>query len=147
MLKGTGHAWALLSGKSWDNFIFKARFKFSGGTAQFVYRNNWGEKGPRRYYVGVHSNGLYLGKELDSQHSQLAQVNLQLDARWHTIEIRGFDNILNVYVDDELLIKYKDTSTPVLSGGVAFEPTEDDTVLFVDDVEIKPLNKEEVSSP
>ena len=74
---------------------------------------------------------------------------------WHTLEIRGYDNILNVYMDDELLRKYKDTEDPILSGGVAFEVSGESKYLpgwgeaefLIDDVEIKVIIEEDVVYP
>ncbi len=146
VLKGRQHSWALLVLKSWEDYIFRAKFKLTAGSVHFVYRSNWEEQGVRRYYVGVHSGGIYLSKEIHGGHIQIEQKNLPIGTDWHTIEIRGYGNIINVYLDDQLLIKYRDASLPILSGGVAFEPL-DDAELFVDDVEIKPLEKEDVTAP
>ncbi len=61
---------------------------------------------------------------------------LSLDEGWHTFEIRGYNNTLNIYIDDELLIEYTDAEDPILSGGIAFETLEGSEFL-IDDVEIK----------
>ncbi len=148
VLRGTGHNWAKLEGKSWTNYIFKARFKIINGAMHFNYRFNSEGSTFTRYMVGVNNNSMSLGKSTDSTtHINLVGgTHVQLDENWHTFEIRGYDNILNVYIDDELLIKYKDTESPILSGGVAFE-TLDNSEFLLDDVEIKLITEEDMTYP
>ena len=76
----------------------------------------------------------------------LKSVSFSFYRNWHTFEIRGYDNILNVYIDNRLLIKYKDTKDPILSGAVTFE-THDNSEFLVDDVEIKVITEEDVVYP
>ncbi len=133
VLRGTGHNWADLSGKEWTDYTFKAKFKIIQGTIHFNYRR----EGPNRYFIGVRSDQLYVQKQISENFYDLTTSKyLGLDEGWHTFEIRGYDNILNVYIDDELLVEYTDTESPILSGGVAFE-TLDNSEFLIDDVEIK----------
>jgi len=72
--------------------------------------------------------------------------NLSIGSGWHSIEIRGYGNIINILVDGALLVKYKDTSNPVLSGAVGFE-TMDNSEVWIDDVEIKAITPKDVVYP
>jgi len=148
VLKGTGHNWAQLRGKQWDNYIYQAKFKRIQGDIHFNYRLILGPKGPDRYFIGFYgSNSLVLNKQIGENFFHgLAFGNIALAPGWHTIEIRGYDNILNIYIDNNLLIKYKDTNNPVLSGGVAFETLENSEFLL-DDVEIKVITEKDIIYP
>jgi len=149
VFKGTGHNWADLQAKEWDNYIFKFRFKRITGSLNVNFRNNNVEGGLNRYFVS-----LWQGTQLDLQEQlgptksiqSLKNIAFRLTEGWHTFEIRGYDNILNIYIDDNLLIKYKDTEDPVLSGRVAFETQEDSEFLF-DDVEIKVITEKDIIYP
>jgi len=160
VLRGTGHSWAKLEEKEWDNYIFKFRFKMTKGNWLHAnFRNNFVEGGLNRYFVSLSE-----GKWIDLQRQLSPSVSSQIlkssvyyrfDEGWHTLEIKGYDNILNIYIDNNLLIKYKDTENPVLSGGVAFEtsgeskylPSEPESEFLVDDVEIKVIVEEDVVYP
>jgi len=145
VFEGIGHNWAVLERKEWDNYIFKTRFKIIKGAIHFNYRR--GEGPFSRYFIGVESDGVSLKKQIDKNFYEFDEgKRIKLDQGWHTIEIRGYGNILNIYIDDELLIKYKDTKDPLLSGGVAFE-TLDDSEFLIDDVEIKLITEEEIIYP
>jgi|GEM_PF-1337184 len=148
-LKGTGHNWARLWSKEWTNYIFKVRFKIIKGGIQFNYRHNDEAGVFTRYMVEVSSNTwirVTLRKSTDpTTHFALTSEKLiQLDENWHIFEMRGYDNILNVYIDDESLIKYKDTESPILSGGVAFETLTEESEFLIDDVEIKVITEGDI---
>lgn len=155
VLRGAGHNWAGILGKSWPDYIFKTRFKIvkEGDGIHFNFRNIMGERNPTRYFIWVGSNGVNLAKQINEKFfSSLAQpenfpgfgkdfVNV-----WHTLEIRGYGNIINIYVDNKLLIKYKDTESPVLSGGIAFE-TLNNSEFLIDDVEVKAISEKNIIYP
>jgi hypothetical protein len=147
VFRGTGHNWTDLIEKEWTDYIFKARFKIIKGSIHFNYRVEHGEEGGTRYFIGAGSGHLMLSKQINENfYSGLAEESMNLDSGWHTIEIRGYGNILNIYIDNELLIKYKDTTNPVLSGGVALE-THQDSEFLIDDVEIKVITQQDVIYP
>ena len=81
----------------------------------------------------------------------LKDIDFRFDENWHTLEIKGYNNILNVYLDDELLVKHKDTENPFLSGMPGFEihtggaPITPD--YLIDDVEIKVITEEDIIYP
>ncbi|MDP2864480.1 MAG: hypothetical protein Q8N73_02405 [bacterium] len=159
VLRGTGHTWADLQGKKWDNYIFKARFKRIKGWLHFNFRNNFIAGGSTNRYI----IGLYQGTQIQLEEQISPAVTTQIlknvyfrhDVSWHTLEIRGYDNILNIYIDNVLLIKYKDTESPFLSGGVAFETSGEskycvgceEAEFLIDDVEIKIIAEEDIIYP
>lgn len=145
VFKGTGHNWAVLKGKEWDNYIFKTRFKIIKGAIHFNFRR--GEGPFSRYFIGVESDSVSLKKQIDKNfYESDERKRITLDEEWHIIEIKGYGNILNIYIDDELLIKYKDAEDLLLSGGVAFE-TLDDSEFLIDDVEVKLITEADIIYP
>lgn len=159
VLKGTGHNWADLKGREWDNYIFKFRFKRIKGDPHVVFRHDYFAEGAlNRYFVSLIQGRLIrLEKQFDSAENitTLKEITFRFDGDWHTFEIRGYDNILNIYIDGNLLIKYKDTEGPILSGRVAFETLEEskccvgceESEFLIDDVEIKVITEEDVIYP
>lgn len=149
VFKGTNHNWADLQIKEWDNYIFKFRFKMIKGEMNVNFRNNNVEGGLNRYFITLwQGTRLDLQKQLGSVESitGLKNIAFRFGGNWHTFEIRGYNNILNIYIDDNLLIKYKDTENPVLSGRVSFETIEKSEFL-IDDVEIKVITEEDIIYP
>lgn len=144
VLKGKEHNWGVLSDMKWDNFIFKVKFKIIKGEMHFNYRL-WESK---RYFIRVANNNLGLSKQIGDKFFDniLEYQNLNLTPGWHNLEIRGYDNILNILIDDKLLIKYKDTQNSVLSGGIGIEVLNGSEFL-IDDVEIKVITQQNVIYP
>ena len=160
VLKGTGHNWADLWGKEWDNYIFKLRFKRIKGWLHVNFRNNFVEGGLNRYLTGLYSGTqVQLEKQISStETTQILKSNIYFrhdDENWHIFEIRGYDNVLNIYIDDNLLVKYKDTENPFFFGGVAFETLGEseycvgceESEFLVDDVEIKVIAEKDIIYP
>lgn len=160
VLKGTGHNWADLKGREWNNYIFKFRFKRIKGDPHAVFRHDYFAEGAlNRYFVSLIQGRLIrLEKQFgpSAEHIEtLKEVAFRFDGDWHTFEIRGYDNILNIYIDDKLIIKYKDTENPVLSGRVAFETLREskccegceESEFLVDDVEIKVISEKDIIYP
>ena len=142
VLKGVNHNWAMLRAMKWDNFIFKTKFKRVKGSMHFNYRL-WENK---RYFIGVGDN-VYMARQTgDNEFSNLTDYPLSLDGKWHTFEVRGYNNILNIFIDDQLLIKYKDTEKPILSGGIGLETLED-SEYWIDDIEVKVIKASDVIYP
>lgn len=137
--------------KEWVNYIFKFRFKRIDGDVHVDFRRSVTKGGAKRYYVGIADRVGGLGKQIYDEWQKLSKVDLKLDKNWHTLEIRSYDDIINVYVDDKLLIKYKDTTDPLLSGWVSFElhsggrPIQPE--FLIDDVEIKLITEKDIIYP
>ena len=116
-----GHKQANLK-EDWTNYAFKFRFKRIDGSMHVNFRHNHIKEGWNRYFTGVSEREVNnLNKQLGDDFQTLKDADFKLSEGWHTLEIRSYDNIINVYVDDELSIKYKDTENPFLSGRVGFE--------------------------
>lgn len=148
IFKGVNHNWSELQGKGWDNYSLKVRFKIIKGGQHFNYRIKQEEGNPTRYFIYLGNGSINISKQIkESFFSDLARAdNLSIGSGWHNIEIRGYGNIINVFVDGVLLIKYKDTNNPVLSGVVGFE-TMDNSEVWIDDVEIKVIAPKDIVYP
>ncbi|MCK5042691.1 MAG: hypothetical protein KAR51_01580, partial [Candidatus Aenigmarchaeota archaeon] len=86
----------------------------------------------------------YLTRSTPPGHINLFDdVRIQLDDNWHNFKMVGYDNILNIYIDDELFIEYKDVGTPALPGTIAFE-TLGGAEFLIDDIEIQISGKKDV---
>jgi hypothetical protein len=141
-IEGAGGIWAELKGKEWDNYSFKFKFKRIKGSLIAEFRRQNG-----RYSVYMPQGRIDLEKHGANEIDE--SVNFNFDENWHTVEIRAYNNILNVYMDNELLIKYQDTEFPMLSGGVAIFIGDDKTgtEYLIDDVEIKVITEEDIIYP
>jgi hypothetical protein len=126
-LVGTGHRWATLTDREWDDYRVLFRLKLLQGGIHLNYRLTEAS----RYFIGFHQGGLYLSR----QGRELATVEAshQMD-RWYEVEIVGWGGHLQVYVDGNLEMDYTDSS-PLQRGTIAFE-TLDDSYAQVDDIEV-----------
>ncbi len=142
VLRGIGHISADPEEEVRNDYSFKFRFKRITGplTANFRVSENG------LYFIDGSEEKIHLNKRFGEDSQKIGDADFAVDENWHTLEIRGYGNILNVYMDDELLIKYKDTENPLLSGRVAFE-TGGDSEFLIDDVEIKIITEEDIIYP
>ena len=136
----------------WENYALKYRFKRVAGSMHANFRHSEPKEGWNRYFVGVSQWGVgALHKQVGDDFQTLKDIGFEIDEGWHTIEIKCYDNIIVVYLDDELIRKYKDTSDPLLSGRVGIEiHTGGEDVqpeFLIDDVEVKVLAEGEVVYP
>lgn len=148
VFKGVNHNWLELQNNGWNNYGFKAKFKIIKGDQHFNYRIKKEDGNPSRYFIYIGSENIVMAKQIREKFfPDLARAdNLKIGGGWHTIEIRGYENIINVLVDGSLLIKYKDTSNPVMSGTVGFE-TLDNSEFLIDDAEVKVIAPKDVVYP
>ncbi len=144
VLKGIGHNHAGLQRKVWDDYGLKFRFKRISGFIAVDFRFSPIEGEPNKYYIILQQNQQQISIEKGKK--VVGHADFEYDDNWHTFEVRGFSNILNVYIDDELLIKYKDTEDPILSGRVTFE-VHGGSEYLIDDVEVKIVSEGEVVYP
>ena len=135
VLKGKGHRWATLEKGGWDNFSFKSNFKLIQGSIHFNYRHNDMPNGLQRYFIGVCGDTLYLNKQSGDVFFDLTEVPLLLNNEWHEIMIKGYGDVINIYLDGNLKISYKDEN-PIINGSIAFETLED-SEFIIDDVKIE----------
>ena len=140
VLRGTtpgDEVYAKLENKSWANYIFKVRFKIINGGMHFHYRLN-----PSYVAHVSDDNNVILGLEKKGE----IVKQYPLDKNWHTLEIKCYGSIVNVYVDDELLIKYKYTENLPISNGVELR-TMGGSGILIDDVEIKVITEKDIIYP
>ena len=139
--------------KIWDNYLFKFKFKMLSGNVHVDFRREEiPGHGARRYVVSINDNGvLNLNREINQDFQKLEDIDLKLDDDWHALEVRVYDDIINVYIDNKLVAKHKDVVSPLSSGWVRFEAhTGGRPVipeLLVDDVEIKLITEEDIIYP
>lgn len=148
VFRGVNHNWTTLSGEGWSDYVFKARFKIIKGQIHFNYRVTQKGGQPNRYFIGLSSGHLNLSKQIgETFYSNIAETTgVNFGSGWHTIEIRGYGDIINVLVDGGVLIKYKDAQNPVLSGTVGLE-THEGSEYWIDDVEIKVISQKDIIYP
>ena len=140
VLRGIGHIKAEPEREERQDYIFKLRFKNIEGSLSANFR--FSERG--RYLINGSDEKIYLHKYLGENPEKLEEALFEFDEGWHTFEIRGYGNILNIYLDDELLIKYKDTEDPLLSGRTTIRNHGE---FLIDDVEIKLITEEDIIYP
>ena len=57
-----------------------------------------------------------LEKQIGKEWKSLEKIESVIDNDWHTLEIRSYGDVINVYVDNELVAKHRDTTNTFLSG-------------------------------
>ncbi len=146
VLRATGPYWARID-KEWDDYSLKFRFKRIEGSMIVNFREYRSEEENSTYFIGLGNDrgtAINLSKQINADFN-LISVRVEVDhyRDWHTLEVRVRENIINVYLDDNFLIKHKDTKNPILSGAVSFSVIANSEYL-IDDVEIKSVKKEDV---
>ncbi|MGE4485737.1 MAG: hypothetical protein AB7C97_11570 [Oscillospiraceae bacterium] len=141
ILEGVGHTTAVLSEGSWDNYVLKAKLKIISGAIHFNFRRNE-SNGLNRYFIGIGNDEIYLNKQIGDQFYDLAGASMDLDDGWHDIEIKTYEGIINLYIDDILWAVYNDEIF-IESGGVAFETLENSNCLL-DEIEITDASADDV---
>jgi len=141
VLRGTHLSRAKLKNKNLTNYILKVRFKIIEGGIHLHYRFST-EEGFPPYVVHLEDGNVILGLEGEEE----VVKKYSMGKKWHTFEIRCYDNIVNVYIDDELLIKSKYGEIPPLSSGVEFRNYGMSEIL-IDDVEIKLITEKDIIYP
>lgn len=136
VLQGTGHAWANTGQDSWSDYTFEARIKpvIYGGIHIVFRKNNEG-----RYFLGFHQGGLYLSK----QYNQWSEFDNNIATssgsfspnQWYDFRLEVVGDRIQIYINDILKIDYID-SDPLLNGSIAFETLDDQTIFYIDDIQV-----------
>jgi len=145
VLKCVGSYWAKIN-QEWDDYSLKFRFKRVEGSMIIHFREYRSETENSRYSISLGDDkgtAITLSKAIHADFQNIERVEFDHYRDWHTLEVRVRDNIINIYLDDNFLIKYKDTENPTLSGGVSFSVIANSEFL-IDDVEVKSVKKEDV---
>jgi hypothetical protein len=136
VLSGTGHApFAGAGDPSWSDYSLKLRLKLVRGGTHINFRATGASP---RYLVSVHSSGIMLNKSVRGQTpTTVAQTNLAVTGGlWHTVEVLGVADHLQVNLDGRNVIDCADKQEPILQGPFSLETVRDSYVLF-DDVEVR----------
>jgi len=146
-----GHNQANLKNE-FDNCIFKFRFKRIEGNMHANIKQISIGKIWNRYLIGISGRGVdNLGKQVGDEFKTIKDIDSKLGEGWHTVEIRNYNNIINIYVNDVLSMKYKDTDNPILSGKLGFEVHTGGSPVnpefLIDDVEVKIITAEDIIYP
>ena len=134
-LHGRGHGWARFVEGGWGPCTLRLRVRLVRGTVHINYHVD----GPRRYMVGLHQSGVYLGRQNDpgSFASSLPTWESPLAlGQWYDIEVTQEGQRLQVRVNGSTAIDYDDPD-PLAHGGLAFETLEDSEA-WVDDLAVGP---------
>lgn len=144
ILKSSGkYSWAILKDKIWDNYALRFKFKRVRGKVHVNFRNAFVEDNVVRYLVSLwEGTDVHLMKQTSKEPISLKNIGFSFNESWHIFEIKGYEDLINIYIDDELVLIYRD-SEPILSGGIAFE-TFKDSEFLIDEIEIFPVLQEEV---
>ena len=100
ILLGRDHRWANFNeGSQWTNYAFMFRLKVRAGSVHLNYR--LGEAGQfTRYFLSFNEGGLALGKQVGDEFTHISGIQkFQSPNTWHTVEIKGFEGHLQVFVD------------------------------------------------
>jgi photosystem II stability/assembly factor-like uncharacterized protein len=132
-LRGRGHRWARLERGQWDDLSLGLRLRLVRGTVHINLRTH----GPRRYFVGLQRDHVYLAKQLgpESFIGDLARGEIHLPGnRFAWIEISCHGPLIMVQIDGQRALEYEDRD-PLVAGSIAFETLEDSEV-FIDQVSV-----------
>jgi len=134
VLQGIGHHWATVGLESWRDYTLEFRVKSIQGGIHINFRMQ-PEEG--RYYLGFHTDGLYLGKQLFQQSeftTLIEKAETFNQGQWYDLKIELEGGSIKVYIDGELKIEHMDPD-PLLYGAIGFESL-DESQIIIDDVNV-----------
>ena len=127
VLKGSGHVHAF-AGDKWNEVVWRMRLKL---TTESTTHLNFHASEDKRYLISFNKDGTHI--MVDDSMFAAAGIKHSL-GDWHIVEISLIDKVLRVAVDNILEIEQLD-SNPLPPGRIWIESL-DDTVLFLDDVNV-----------
>lgn len=137
VLRGRGHHWTEIGVPNWRVSRFRMKVKLIQGGLHINFHMN--DDG--RYFLGLNSQTLYLGRQFDKwrQFADLLSISKRFDLeRWYLIEILlgnlGDGAKIEVYVDEDLLLTSSDDYYE--TGLIAYESL-DNSIIYVDDVHVE----------
>ncbi len=146
VLRAVGSYWARID-KQLEDYSLKFRFKRIKGSMMVNFREYRSEMENSTYWIGLGNDkgtAINLSKQINANHNLISyRVKVDHYRDWHTLEVRVRDNIINIYLDDNFLIKHEDVEDPILSGAVSFSVIANSEFL-IDDVKITSVGKEDV---
>jgi photosystem II stability/assembly factor-like uncharacterized protein len=118
-LHGEDHNWAqFFDNQPWGNYYFESKIRLIEGGLHLNVRVTTNS----RYYIGFHQGGVNLNKDYaNGDRFNLATKDKNFVAGiWHTVKIFCLNELIRIYVDDNLEIEFADEN-PILGGSVAIE--------------------------
>jgi len=126
------------------NFKFKLLEDASGVLPfNFSFREKT-NNGHQRYFVSIGLNEIGLTKQNTASHLTLSPNDFNLIRKlyhplesniWYELKVSVLENLILVYLDDQLIIQHLDHDNPLLIGKIAFETLEQSRIL-IDDIVI-----------
>jgi photosystem II stability/assembly factor-like uncharacterized protein len=138
-LSGEGHYWASPLVEGWSNYEIQARFQIISGGFHLSFRIYEKRVSDTeviftRYFLGIHTDGLYLEKQIGSEFISLNQHPMQINQNeWYSVSIFLDGNSITVSINEDPVISFIDSNEPLLFGSFGFE-TLDGSHALIDDV-------------
>lgn len=145
VLSGSGHSWARLKELILSDYTMSFRLKIVEGTVHVCYRVQDTNGGLNRYFVQINRDSITLNKQEDETFTNdLARASWSTDDDWHDIKISGYQGIINVFIDGNLLLAYEDNN--YFSDGIAAFESLDDSEIQIDDIQISETSQSDVTA-
>jgi photosystem II stability/assembly factor-like uncharacterized protein len=130
-LHGENHNMAQIKdNQTWSNYYFECKIRLINGAIFLNVRKTDNS----RYYIGFHQGGVNLNKDYATGESYnlVNKDDIFATGIWHTVKIFCLNDMIRIYVNDNLKIEFTDTD-PILGGMVALE-TNPGSIIDVDDI-------------
>ncbi len=116
--------------KGWTDYSFQCRIKVALGGAHILYRVS--DNG--RYFFSVEDDQVTLSEESPwGTFTSLISASTSADFReWNTTKIVGIDDSISFYINDALILGYRDTSS--LMGGTFGVESFGESEVYVDSI-------------
>ncbi len=143
VLKGEGSANAAVPlADMWRNYAVSFKFKLIQGQFDFIFRNR--EFPPLatydKYMLLVGGEGIRLRKHkghLETDDIPLTTMSYGFEiGQWYELGVICKDAYIDVYVDGQPILSFRDSDNPLFVGQFAFFLVED-TIVHLDDVEVR----------
>jgi len=134
-LRGEGHFFANYTLKTWDDLSLFFRFFPAEGFEAIHINTRMSEVG--RYFVAINKRGINLSKQLGwgkgEEFIDLTNKTFSIEwETWHTLEFRLRGEGINVVLDGEEQLAFRDPD-PLPAGWISLE-TLDESVVLIDDL-------------
>ena len=114
--QGAGSAW-VPGGNTWTDYALKSYIRQESGSSLSI---NFRLSPDGRYIVNLRDSGIYLAKEQPGGTiTTLLQNDPPAAGIWHYMTIAGEDELIQVYVDRQLVLSYQDPD-PLTRGTIGF---------------------------
>lgn len=146
-LRFTQNSQAFSVDKSWSNYTLKLNMMCISAIDKIVFFRVLSEE--QAYYIFLRSgpiNDLVLGKGFSEMPDEILKrvAILNFTDTWYAINISVYDNVINIYIDDVLMMNYIDENQPYLTGGIgvmSMLPADPDAAAYYDNVLVTTLGQ------